>query len=185
MESNPERDRNCDKVQALLPLFADGELDAGQMRMVATHSAACPLCDREVREQERLQFLLRAHIASRLAAASTVDLWPGIEARLRREATPRWRKWSRAMRDVSWQPRVLWPALAALLIAALATALYWQRAGAPGLRGATLLAGAEPPAFIDSLEADVGSVAVMDDWENHTTVLWVSDEPPVTGGFQQ
>jgi hypothetical protein len=74
-----------------------------------------------------------------------------------------------------------------MIAVAIGAAVLFLRVSSPPVPstgGTTLVAGLEPPALIDSLEADVGSVAVMDDWQNHTTVLWVSDELPVGGDEQ-
>ncbi|MCX8072529.1 MAG: zf-HC2 domain-containing protein [Candidatus Binatia bacterium] len=176
----------CSDAQAMLALFADGELDARSMQIVATHGAHCPECDRELQRLERLQAILREHVAAKLADAPTEWLWSRIEARLpeRAEAVPRRQQWLQRLRELAWQPQVLWPAFALLAVATMATVLLLRDEPRLQPSASTLVAGLEPPAVIDSLEADVGSVAVMDDWQNHTTVLWVSEELPVTGGTE-
>jgi len=173
---------SCREAQELVPLFVDGELDAARMRAVALHGAQCALCDGEIRQLERLQLVLRDHIEQRLAVVASEDLWKRIESKLRKPPLPWWRRLHEAAAAWRWQPQVLWPAFAVFAIAALATALYLRTNAPVGTTGGTMVAGAEPPAWIDSLEADVGSVAVIDDLQNHTTVLWVSDELPLAGG---
>lgn len=171
----------------MLPLFVDGELDASLMQAVAAHGAQCSDCDGELQRFERLQVVLRQHIESRLATVNVGDLWSHIQAQLPARVTkiPWWKRWPSAATEWSWQPQVLWPAVAVFALAVAATLLLLggQQHSVP--RGpATMVADLEPSAWIDSLEADAGSVAVMDDWQHHTTVLWVSDEIPGAGGIE-
>ncbi|GBD26154.1 hypothetical protein HRbin30_01484 [bacterium HR30] len=178
---------SCSDAQPMLALFADGELDPSLMQAVATHGAQCPRCDGELQRLERLQAVLREHVEGKLASVEATDLWLRIVPRLpdRAVRVPWWRRWYSVLSEGGWQPQVLWPAMALLAVATMATVLLWRSEPhvAP-TSPSTIVAGLEPPALIDSLEADVGSVAVMDDWQHHTTVLWVSDELPETGGTE-
>ncbi len=178
---------SCPDAQAMLPLFADGELEAHLVQAVAAHGARCPRCDRELQRLERLQAMLREHVERQLAGITAPDLWSRILARLpeREVRVPWWQRWYGAATEWRWQPQVLWPALALVVLVTLTTLLLLRVQPRTGPTSpTTVLAGLEPPALIDFLEADVNSVAVMDDWQHHTTVLWVSEELPGAGGTE-
>jgi anti-sigma factor RsiW len=172
----------CREAANLLPVFFDGELDARQMRMVALHSTRCPGCEAELRRYERVQQL----ICERLnAAADEVDFeqfWAGIERRLRCVRPP-WRtrlraRWSEG--EYGWILR--WPALAAAAAVAAFALFLLMRAPQPAFESAApQVAAVDNAASIDSLDSDLDSVAVLNDPETRTTVLWVSDDSPVVG----
>jgi len=169
----------CREATNLLPLFLDGELDGRQMRAVALHSAHCESCERDLRHLERMQELISDTIAS---AGDEIDLenfWPSIERRLPNTREPWWPRlrewWSDS--DHKWGIRL--PAFAAAaLIAALMLLLFARTPPLNTPQTAPQLAAVDNATSIESLATDVDSVAVLNDPETRTTVLWVSDPDP-------
>jgi hypothetical protein len=166
----------CREVANLLPLFFDGELDARQMRAVALHSTLCNDCEQSLRRLERVQELISDTISK---AADEVDfegLWPGVERHLSNTRNPWWRSlrvwWSDG--DHGWIMRL--PAFAAAAVIVALVLLFFART--PPLSAppaAPQLAAVDNATSIESLDADVDSVAVLNDPETRTTVLWVND----------
>ena len=169
----------CREVANLLPLFFDGELDARQMRAVALHSTRCESCEQDLRRLERVQELISDTIDS---AADEIDLenfWPGIERRLSNTREPWWPRlrawWSDG--EHAWIIRL--PAFAAAaVIAALVLLLFAHTPPLSTPPAAPQLAAVDNATSIESLETDVDSVAVLNDPETRTTVLWVNDPGP-------
>jgi anti-sigma factor RsiW len=169
----------CREAANLLPLFFDGELDARQMRMVALHSARCDSCERDLRDLERVQQLVSNTIES---AANDIDLenfWPAIERRLSTTREPWWPRLQAWWADGEhvWITRL--PAFAAAaVIVALVFALFARTPPLSTAPAPSQLAAVDNATSIESLDADVDSVAVLNDPETRTTVLWVSDSDP-------
>src|SRR5215470_7426357 len=78
---------SCRETRPLLPLFFDGELEARQMRAVALHSTRCPACEDELRQFERLQEAVAAHVSALVDEVDLSKVWSGISPRLDRRAT--------------------------------------------------------------------------------------------------
>jgi len=167
----------CREVENLLPLFFDGELEARQMRAVALHSTRCGTCEAELRELERIQELVSDAVHTRVEDVDLSNFWATIEPRL---TPPRDGWWTRvqtwwAEHDHGWLIRV--PAFgAALAVALLAAFLYLRNTQPTTAPAAPQLAAVDNAASIDSLDTDSESVAVLNDPETRTTVLWVSDD---------
>jgi hypothetical protein len=171
----------CRDAAALLPLFFDGELDANQMRAVALHSTRCVDCETALRQLERLQDLVSAHV---VAAVEDVDLssfWSDIERRL----GPTHVSWLERLRtwwderDRAWAMPA-WPALAAVGVAIAIGFVLAARVQTPTTHpDAGQVATRDNAALLDSLDTDASSVAVLSDPETRTMVLWVSDDEAV------
>lgn len=182
MTSPADAPINCREAAPLLPLFFDGELDARQMRAVALHGTRCPTCESELRNLEKLQSVIAKNIRERVEEIDFAAFWNGIENHLpTRRPSPfenirTW--WS----ELDWQPRLAIPAAAAAALAGGLLALFlFSKSQQPGQTGAPVVATLDAPALIDSIDSDSESVAVVSDPDNGTTVLWVSDESPVSG----
>lgn len=166
----------CRDAASLLSLFLDGELDPHQMRALALHSARCPACERELHDLERLQEVISTTIS---CAVDDIDLdgfWPGIERRLTSPQHPWWHRvgawWEEGER--AWLIRV--PAFAAVVAAAAFAFFLFTRTPTPEPQSAApQIAAVDNATSIESLESDVDSVAVLNDPETRTTVLWVND----------
>ena len=171
----------CRDAAALLPLFFDGELDANQMRAVALHSTRCVDCEGVLRQLERLQDLVSAHV---VAAVDDVDLssfWSDVERRL----GPTQVSWAERLRawwgerDSVWAVPP-WPALAAVGAALAIGLALAARVQTPTIHpDAGQVATRDNAALLDSLDTDAPSVAVLSDPETRTMVLWVSEDEPV------
>jgi anti-sigma factor RsiW len=171
----------CRDAGALLSLFFDGELDSSQMRAVALHSARCTDCESALRQLERLQEVVSAHV---VAAVDDLDLstfWSDIEHRL----GPSHLSWTERVR-VWWGEREWtwtapgWPALAAVGVAIAIGFALIARVQTPTTQpDAPQIAARDNAAVLDSLDTDASSVAVLNDPETRTMVLWVSDDDSV------
>jgi anti-sigma factor RsiW len=165
----------CREASTLLPLFFDGELDAHQMRSVALHSTRCSTCESELREMERMQDLIGHTVSAAVEEIDLGDFWPAVERRLGTLEVSWWLRlrawWDDGEHE--WLGRL--PALATA--AALAVLMVWLfRASQPTMQpDAPQVAAADSTAMIESVETDVDSVAVLNDPETRTTVLWVGD----------
>lgn len=172
----------CREASSLLPLFLDGELDARQMRAVALHGTRCATCEAELRHMEHLQELVAGTIRARVDQLDFRSFWAGIESRL----IPRQDSWGTRVR-AWWAERessrvVAWSALAAAAAGALFALLFFTRVQQPSPQPSVpQVASVDIPVSIDSLDTDVDSVAVVNDPETRTTVLWVSDDKVVDG----
>ena len=171
----------CRETLSLLPLFFDGELDPRQMRAVAMHSTRCSSCEAELRELERLQELVSDAISARVEEIDLNEFWPSIERRLGAPPVAWWERvrtwWSEG--EHRWVIGV--PAFGAAIAAAVLAFLFFARVPQPATPdlAAPQLAAVDNAASIDSLESDLDSVAVLNDPETRTTVLWVSDDSTV------
>ena len=169
----------CREASNLLPLFVDGELDPRQMRAVALHGTRCQPCETELRHLERLQELVSETINSGVEEIDLSNFWPAIERQLGNVRVSRWERtrerWRLRWREgeLRWAVRI--PVMAAAAAAVLALLLYtrpWQPGGSPE---PSQIAAVDHSALIESLDTDLDSVAVLNDPENNTTVLWVND----------
>ncbi len=170
----------CREATNLLPLFFDGELDPRQMRTVALHSTRCASCEQDLRQLERVQELVSDTINS---AADEIDFekfWPAVERRLATARQPLWLRlrvwWSDG--EHGWMIRL--PAFAAAAVVAALVLLLFGRTPQPIVNPETSQV-ADNATSIESLDTDVDSVAVLNDPETRTTVLWVSDNSPAGG----
>jgi anti-sigma factor RsiW len=169
----------CREAANLLPLFFDGELDARQMRILALHSARCESCERELRHLERVQELISDTIESAADDIDLENLWPAVERRLSISREPWWTRLQAWWTDGEhvWITRL--PAFAAAaVIAALVFVLFAHTRPLSTPPAAPQLAAVDNATSIESLDADVDSVAVLNDPETRTTVLWVNDPEP-------
>jgi len=167
----------CREASNLLSLFLDGELDSHQMRAVALHGTRCTTCEAELRELEHLQQLVSDTVNARVDEIDLSAFWPAVERRL---GTARRSWWERARiwfgdADHRWLIRL--PAYAAAAAVAVLALLFFTRTPQPSVDpDAPRLAAVDNAASIDSLDTDVESVAVLNDPETRTTVLWVNDD---------
>lgn len=171
---------NCRETRPLLPLFFDGELEARQMRAVALHSTRCADCEGELRQLETVQDALVAQIASQIEGIDLSRVWQGVAPRLERPASGVFRRWTKR-----WEPpRLSWlrpaPAFAALAAACLLAVFLWQWNPA---HGPTEVASGDNSAILDSVESNVGSLAVLREPETNTMVLWITDGEPLSNDF--
>ena len=166
---------NCRETRPLLPLFFDGELEARQMRAVALHSTRCIECEGELRQLERLQETVAAHIAAAVDDLELGQIWSAIVPRLA-PRTPslrdRLRTWWEE-RDLSWMVRG--PAFAAVAAAIVLAVAMWLRRDDPTLHH-EIARGIDNSAVLDSVQSSVDSVALVTDAETNTTLLWVMDD---------
>ncbi len=172
----------CREASNLLPLFFDGELDARQMRVIALHSTRCTNCEAQLRRFEQVHELVSENINAAVDEVDLSQLWPAIESRLGNLELPWWRRAYARWRDgeYGWAVRV--PAFAAAAAIAVLALLLLTRVPQPTTEpAAPQVAAVDNAASIDSLDTDVDSVAVLNDPETHTTVLWVNDESPAGG----
>lgn len=169
---------SCRDTRPLLPLFFDGELEARQMRSVALHSTRCSECEQELRDLERLQETLSAHVAARCDEIDLDRIWAGVAPRLPGR-TPslveRWRGWWEEHR-AGWGVRG--PALAAVGAAAALVLVVVQGPvdGPAASPRAGVVAKIDNSAKLDSMQSSVDSVAVVTDAETNTTLLWIMDD---------
>jgi anti-sigma factor RsiW len=108
--------------------YVDGELGAADRRRLDRHLEACADCRATV---EALREVVRRAPGLVVDAAPSQDLWPGIAHRL----TVRPRAWWRRVTPAPSMPigRLLLPAAAALVIAALGGGLAWMIGHPPGV----------------------------------------------------
>ncbi len=166
----------CREVSNLLPLFFDGELDPRQMRAVALHSTRCTTCEQDLRQLERVQELVSDTISTAVDDIDFETFWPGVQRRLSTVRQPWWPRLRAWMGDGerAWMIRL--PAFAvAALVAALVFLLLGRVQQPTTAPGASQIAAVDNATSIESLDTDVDSVAVLNDPETQTTVLWVND----------
>lgn len=171
---------NCRETRPLLPLFFDGELEARQMRTVALHSTRCAACETDLRRLERLQDALAARISSQLDEIDVSRIWDGVTARIDVVPLPRpqrWREWWEGEHS-GWLGKV--PAYAALAAAALLAIFLWQH---NGMKPPAELAEVDNSAILDSVQSNVGSLAVLREPETNTLVLWITDDTALSSDF--
>ncbi len=168
---------NCHAARPLLPLFADGELDARQMRGVALHSTQCVACEEELRRVERVQDLVAAHINTLAEEIDLSQVWAGVAPRIA-AAQPPWtlrlREWWESI-DPAWL--IKFPAVGALALAAGVTLVFWRwdaKQEAPPVAVAAI----DNSAILHSITSDVAPVALLNEPETNTMLLWVADEGP-------
>jgi anti-sigma factor RsiW len=176
----------CRDVSGLLPLFFDGELEARQMRAVALHSSRCAECEGELRQIERVQDIVAATLSARVDELDLSQVWPAVKRRIgtiRVPWTQRLRLWSEE-RDVT-----RWIGIPALSAAAATVAVVFvlSSGSVTSVTEAPQIAEASPidnTAIIDSLDSSAENVAVLNEPETNTTVLWVNDDSDYGGeGF--
>jgi len=165
---------NCRETLALLPLFVDGELSARQMRDVALHSTRCPGCERELRSAERLQELVSECVNSAVDDMGTVDIWSAISPRIGVVSQP----WAAKIRDwwesseSQWLLRVpVYAVLTALLIVLIARWMPQSHVEQDIAR-----VGVDNSVIFDSVRSDAPSLALLNEPETNTMVLWVTDD---------
>jgi anti-sigma factor RsiW len=169
----------CREASNLLPLFFDGELDPRQMRAVALHGTRCQPCETELRRLERVQDLVSETINSAVDEIDLSNFWPGIEDQLGAVRVSRWERarerWRLRWREgeLRWAVRI--PLLAAAAAAVLALFLFSRALQPGGGPDASQIVAVDHSAQIESLDTDSDSVAVLNDPETSTTVLWVND----------
>lgn len=165
---------NCRETRPLLPLFFDGELEAHQMRQVALHSTRCPGCEGELRQLERLQDAIAAHLTARVEAMDLSELWTNVAPRLEGRGTSlvrRLREWWEE-REFGWP--VGWPAVAGLAALAVLAVMLWRGGAAePAVEVASQV---DNSAVLDSVHSSAESVALVTDADTNTTLLWVMDD---------
>jgi anti-sigma factor RsiW len=166
----------CREAANLLPLFFDGELDPRQMRAVALHSTRCTTCEQDLRQLERMQELISDNVSRAVEGLDFEQFWSTIERRLPAVREPwgaRVREWWSAT-EHPWMLRL--PAFAAAMaIAVVALVLFTRGTQTTVQPAAPQLAAADNATTIDFLDSDVDSVAVLNDPETRTMVLWVND----------
>lgn len=166
----------CREAVNLIPLLFDGELAPHQMRAVAMHSTLCPECEGELRHLEHVQRLVRTSVAVAVDDIDFTAFWDGVEPRLVRPAPRAWHRLS-----VWWHGFGFWPvrvpAYAALAVAG-ALALFYAVQSTPTKPPVPMQMAAGGSAWIDSVDANVDSVLLMEDQESQTAVLWVGDQFP-------
>jgi anti-sigma factor RsiW len=166
---------SCRDATNLLPLFFDGELDARQMRAVALHGTRCNACEGELRQMERFQTILNESLSMRVDEIDLSAFWSAIEQRIGTVQVPWWKRlrlwWSEGDHGLRW------PALALAAAVLALTLLFLTRLQQPTAQpDAPQIAVVDNAASIEALDADSDSVAVLNDPETRTTVLWVSDD---------
>jgi len=168
----------CRDAAPLLALFLDGELDPHQMRAIALHSARCTNCERDLRDLERLQEAISTTINSSVDEIDLETFWPSINRRLSTIRHPWWHQITAWWGDLDQAWMIRLPGFAAAAVAA-AFALFLFTRPSPNPPEAqpasSQLAAVDNATSIESLDSDVDSVAVLNDPETRTTVLWVHD----------
>lgn len=171
---------NCRESRPLLPLFLDGELEARQMRAVALHSTRCPGCEAELRQMERLQELVAAHVAQQVEAIDLGAVWARVGPRLEAAAPP-WHERLREWWEARSEGRRGWlPVSAAVAAAGVLAVMLWQaqRQTEPG----QLASAVDNSAILDSVQSNVDSVALLREPETNTMVLWITDDVQASAG---
>jgi anti-sigma factor RsiW len=103
----------CDRVRALLPHYADGEVSEAETELVRAHLADCRACRREAAEWAALNRVVERELTARGAVPQSE-----VEAAIRkvREARPAWRVAPAPVRFWrSWTPAVALAAVAVLI----------------------------------------------------------------------
>jgi hypothetical protein len=165
---------SCRETRPLLPLFFDGELEARQMRAVALHSTRCSDCEDELRQLERLQEVVAAHVSALVDDVDLSQIWSGIAPRLdaRAPSLPqRLRGWWEEQ-QFGWAVRG--PALAAAALAIVIGVGMWLQRDEP--RQQEIASRVDNSAVLDSVQSSADSVALVTDAETNTTLLWVMDD---------
>ena len=166
---------SCREIRPLLSRFLDGELDARQMCVVALHCTRCRACEYDLRHFEQIQDVVASHIAAQVDDFDLSEVWTGVAPRLEptsRSSLRALREWWEQV-DMRWAARV--PAYAAVAAAAVLAVLLWQRdpASPP-----TEIAAIDNSAILDSVQSNVGSLALLREPETNTMVLWITDDSP-------
>lgn len=174
-----ETNLSCKDMDGLLPLFVDGELDARQMRAVALHGGRCINCAEELRSLEGLHSLIQRTVSAEVDGIDFSYFWSELSDKL----PARHQSWVAGVRQwwverpaLGWGPYV---GLAAVATAAALAFLLVNSQPAPSTQPTVqqvASAAQEAPASIDSLGGEFSSVAVVNDLETQTAVLWVSDD---------
>ena len=112
---------DCSQVQAQLPLYAGGDLEAPWSEAVAGHLEQCAAC---VLELNGLRAALAPFDELRAVPVPTIDVWPGVRAALEREG----HLGVSTSRVVTAAPRVA------------ARAPYWRRAATSAAAAAAIVA---------------------------------------------
>ena len=172
----------CREVANFLPLFFDGEIDARQMRAIALHSTRCSACEQELRRLEHTQELVSETISRAVDEIDLDAFWPAIERRLSTARPPWWPRFRDWWNDGEHGWIIRLPAFAAAAAVAVLALLLFTRALQPTAQpAAPQLAAVDNATSIESLDTDVDSVAVLNDPETRTTVLWVNDTEASSG----
>jgi len=182
----------CRETQPLLSPFFDGELDPAQMRSVALHSARCTACEEELHRLERLQQELFGRTNAVIEQVDLNAVWAGVESRIGNISQPwlpRLRAW---LEDLLAMPLRV-PILAGGVAAALVAVLLWVVPLRPATPGSVQIANVDDnaianslidnSAIVDSLDSHVGSVALLNEPETNTSVLWVNEDSPDAADF--
>ncbi len=168
----------CRDVEGLLHVFFDGELDAKQMRLVAMHTAHCPACEAELRFLESIQQGLRDSVEADLAEVDFDAVWAGIADRLP-AARPSWGSrlsvyWNDFVESLQQSPGL--PMAVAAAAAVLVALALFARVSPNADPGASQLAEADYSSSIERLETSSDAVAVFDDPDTGTKVLWIGND---------
>lgn len=167
----------CHDVDTLLPLFFDGELDAGRMRSVALHTARCAGCESQLRALELIQTNLQQDVSATLETIDFGSMWSDVERRLPAERTATWQR-LRARWEMfvdAWEIPVALPA-AAVAALALLSFYFFTSAGPTTPTAQDILASTDYASSVERLDTVFDSVAIFSDPDTQTTVLWVGDE---------
>ena len=170
----------CRETQPLLSPFFDGELDPAQMRSVALHSARCTACEEELNRLERLREELFGRTSTLIEGIDLNAIWVGVEARIGEVPVP----WLPRLRQ--WLTDVLTPSLRVPVLAgaaAVVALLVWVVPLRPGSNRPVEVAAMDNSAIVNSLDSHVGSVALLNEPETNTSVLWVNEDSPNAAEF--
>ena len=144
----------CDETRERLDDYVDGQLQASDRQRVEEHLLGCAGC----RAEERgLRALLAQAAALPPAVAPPMDLWPGIERRIRVSGTGTWLRYLAA---------------AACVALALAGALVARSTSPPagsGVAGNTGVPGTLQPAALEAVDVE----QVERDYERAASALLV------------
>lgn len=169
---------SCRDSESLLPLFFDGELDSKRMRAVALHATKCPECETTLRDFEAVQSQVQSLFAAEVDSVDFSNLWTSIESRLPPARPSFWlrmRAWWEDQEDGSWNWAVPGAALASVVaVLALLASLNSEPSILPG--DAPRIAATDYATSIEHLETVLDSVAVFNDPDTHTTVLWIGSD---------
>lgn len=163
----------CRETVPLLPLFVDGELDARQMRQVALHSTRCPACERQLRDMETVQDLVAGYVSQSVEELGVVEIWSLIAPRVdsvRRPWLTRVRAWWESG-EAYWVRVPLYAGLAAVL--ALLAARWLPIGGVSEEQPRVVV---DNSVILDSVRSDAPSLALLNEPQTNTMVLWVTDE---------
>jgi hypothetical protein len=82
---------NCRRIKELMPLFVEGDLDAGAMNDVSLHLSDCADCSKMVNEYNASQAWLRSYEMPEFDNAFFVDLKQSVMQEIRQSQTrPSW-----------------------------------------------------------------------------------------------